>query len=57
MLRAAAEHTSPDGNVRKAWHSYSYATDAYISDCRQVVIALSVVVVKLASLALGGPRR
>ena len=38
-------------------HIYTPAPGAYISDCRQVVIALSVVVVKLASLALGGPRR
>ena len=32
MIRAAAaEHTTPDRNARKAWHSYSYATGAYIS--------------------------
>ena len=41
MIRAAAEHTIPDGNARKAWHSYLDATGAYISDCRQVVVALS----------------
>ena len=30
MIRAAAEHTAPDGNSRKAWRLYLYATGAYI---------------------------
>ena len=29
---AAAEHTTPDGNARKAWPSYLYVTGAHISD-------------------------
>ena len=44
MMRAAAENTTPGGKARKAWHSYLYATGACISDCRQVVVALFVVV-------------
>ena len=40
IIRAAAEHSTPDGNTRKAWHSYLYATGTDISDYRQVMVAL-----------------
>ena len=44
MMRAVAEHTTPNRNARKAWHSCLYATGAYVSDCRQVVKLASLVV-------------
>ena len=40
MVRTAAEHTIPGGTASEAWHSYVYATGAYISDCTHVVVAL-----------------
>ena len=57
MIRAAAEHTTPEGSARKAWHSILYATGAYIY-FRQQTGGGCLVVVKLASLVVlcGGHR-